>query len=60
MKEAILTIGGIIIYIFVAAMAIFEFASAAEYFDKKKWGWFGFSAYLAIYWMSWTICHSFG
>ncbi len=58
--EAFLIIGDIIIYIFVAAMAIFELASAAECFDKKQWGWFGFSAYLAIYWMAWIICHRFG
>lgn len=60
MKEAFSIIGGIIIYIFVAALAIFELSETAYYFDKKKWGWFGFSAYLAIYWMAWIICHRFG
>lgn len=60
MKEAFLIIGEIIIYIIVAALAIFELAETAYYFDKKKWGWFGVSAYLAIYWVAWIICHSFG
>lgn len=49
-----------ILVIIVAALAIFELGEAAYYFDKKKWGWFGLSAYLAIYWMTWIIHHSFG
>lgn len=59
MKAIILFIGQVVTYIIVAAMAIFELASAGEYFDKKKWGWFGFSAFLAVYWMAWIINHSF-
>lgn len=52
--------GTIIIYLLVAGLAIFELAETAYYFNKKKWGWFGLSAYLAIYWMAWIISHSFG
>lgn len=50
----------IITYVLVAALAIFEFAEAGKYFTEKKWGWFGLSAYLAVYWMAWIIHHSFG
>lgn len=50
----------IITYAVVGLLAIFEFSEAAYYFDKKKWGWFGISTYLAIYWMAWIINHSFG
>lgn len=53
-------LGTIIIYLLVAAFAILELAETAYYFDKKKWGWFGISAYLAIYWTVWTIHHIFG
>lgn len=50
----------IILVIIVAALAIFEFSEAAYYFNEKKYGWFGLSAYLAIYWLAWIIHHSFG
>lgn len=49
----------IVRYLVVAVLAIFELSETAYYFDKKKWGWFGISTYLAIYWMAWIIHHSF-
>lgn len=48
-----------IFYLVVAGLAIMEIADAGRYFTEKKWGWFGFSTYLAIYWMAWIIHHSF-
>lgn len=46
-------------YFVVVVLAIFEIADTGKYFSEKKWGWFGLSAYLAIYWMAWIIHHSF-
>lgn len=60
MTTIILTIGQIVLYIFAAALAIYNFANAAYYFNEKKHGWFGFYAVMAIYWMAWIIHHSFG
>lgn len=48
----------IALFVFVAALVIFELSETARYFTEKKWGWFGLSAYLAIYWMAWIITHS--
>lgn len=49
----------IILYLVVGVLAIIEIADAGRYFTEKKWGWFGISTYLAIYWMAWIIHHSF-
>lgn len=49
----------IIRYLTVVVLAILEISETGKYFTEKKWGWFGLSAYLAIYWMAWIIHHSF-
>lgn len=47
-----------VLYLVGWAMAIWCIADAGRNFTEKKWGWFGFSTCLAIYWMAWIICHS--
>lgn len=49
----------IMLYLAVSVFAIIEIGNAGRYYTEKKWGWFGISAYLAIYWMAWIIHHSF-
>lgn len=49
----------IMLYLAVSVFAIIEIGDAGRYFIEKKYGRFGISTYLAIYWMAWVICHSF-
>lgn len=49
-----------IFYLVGTIMAIWCIADAGKEFSNKRWGWFGFNTYLAIYWTAWIIHHIFG
>ena len=50
----------LICYVVFVALDIWSIADAGRCFSEKKWSWFGFNTFLAIYFMAEIIHLTFG
>lgn len=48
-----------IFYLVASVMSIWCIADAGKEFSNRRWGWFGFNTFLAIYFIAWVINYAF-